>query len=125
MDATLLLQNTTWGFPSPVAEGPSAAQNFPQILEPTSLALHRAPRDALELAEQDVIMTEAFQNRPRQLQKKKKKIQLQTAFPDYPYSLKVWGISEKSCFSQVTVVHFVATYVSAFPMAFCHFHKRD
>lgn len=50
-----------------------------QMLEFTYLALHRAHRDALELAEQDVIMTEAFQNRPSELQKRKKKKKKDTA----------------------------------------------
>lgn len=44
-----------------------------QMLEFTYLALHRAHRDTLELAEQDVIMSEAFQKRPSELQKRKGK----------------------------------------------------
>lgn len=63
-----------------------------QMLEFTYLALHRAHRDTLELAEQDVIMSEAFQKRPSELQKrkgkKKKTTLLQTSFTGYQTSLK-------------------------------------
>lgn len=87
-----LVQNTTWGLPSQCPQVPWALQNFPQMLEFTHLAPHRAPWDTRELAEQDIIKTEAFQNSPSELQKRKRKKKnktlLQTHLTGYQESLK-------------------------------------
>lgn len=93
------------------AKVPSATHDFTQTLERTHLAVHRAQPDALELAEQDVIMTEAFQNRPSELQKKKggkKKIKTppQTPFPGYQQSLTCLAEElKKTCALPALLLH--------------------
>lgn len=72
-----------------------------QMLEFTYLALHRANWDTWELAEQDVIMAEAFQNRPSELQKRKRKNKKDTASNTFHYlpvesKTSSWKIKELS-----------------------------
>lgn len=105
-----LVQNTTWGLPCQYPQAPWALQNFLQMLEFTHLAPRRAPWDTRELAEQDIIKTEAFQNSPTELQKRKKKKQPKTQDTASNTSHRLpgeskmssWRIKEKLYLSCVT-----------------------
>lgn len=120
------------GFAIPVPQPPWALQNFVQMPEFTHPTPHRAPRDTRELAEQDVIKTEAFQNSPSELQKRKKKGKKKpTQNPRHwlpgEFKMSHWRIKELLTVSVLSYKeHFAATSqiqynVSAFHIFRC-FH---